>query len=358
MRSKLFLKISLLFSLICTGLFAQADSIKFNYREIFASALDGNMSGVLRTIDVDTNKLSIRDRKMKNAFESRFGFSTDRDAPQGSPIEGLLAIFKDYWRKSLLDNSVNYDSLLIRNLTAFLANEYAPAKSLTASSADDSIDVYLKKYIGSLNLYTTGYGRTGRLLDLLVWKTQKDTVYSFSVSGESLEAPVTFMQDFVTLGWEQYATLGKLHPGGWATQESLFCVKSAYDLSSEDFLIGYLAHEGRHFTDYKLFPKLGSADLEYRAKLTELSMLETTLFTTLEFFIANSKAGSENGHSHANYCVIRDLSRVLFHSEFESDIAKWKQLGPEAIHKAAAKTLKTNTRLLKKQGKDVSSVIR
>ena len=43
-------------------------------------------------------------------------------------------------------------------------------------------------------------------------------------------------------------------------------------------MISYLAHESRHFEDYQLFPKLKSADLEYRAKLTELSMANETLY--------------------------------------------------------------------------------
>lgn len=357
-----FIRITIIF-LLCgiSGIaFAQTDSIHFSYPEIFSSALDGNMSVVLKKIDVDSNLLSLRDRKMKNAFETRFKFQQDKSVypKRSSAIDSLLLIYKKYWRNSLLNSAANYDTLLQLEVNAFLVKHYQPAKALSKTFDSDSTSHYLKAYVNSLQLHTTGFGKTGRLIDLLVWETQKDTVYSFLVSGETIKAPVMFMENFITLGWEEYATLGKLYPGGWATKESLYCVKSAYDLSSETFLISYLAHEGRHFNDYVLFPKLESPDLEYRAKLTELSMAKTTLYTTISFFIANANQKSENDHSLANYWVIRDLSKELFKKEFESDITKWKILSVDKINKAALKTLEKNTKLLKKEGKEVSRFIK
>lgn len=99
------------------------------------------------------------------------------------------------------------------------------------------------------------------------------------------------MDEFVTLGWTEFATMDKYHPGGWATDDALNCVKKAYDVSSETFLISYLAHEGRHCSDYKHFPKLrNSADLEYRAKLTELSMADSTLLQLIVFLLPQPRS--------------------------------------------------------------------
>ena len=165
------------------------------------------------------------------------------------------------------------------------------------------------------------------------------------------------MDDFITLGWEEYATLGRYYPGGWTTTKELYCVKSAYDLKSEKFLISYLAHESRHFADYKLFPKLTSADLEYRAKLTELSLANSSLYQLLDFFIGNANARSENGHSLADYCVIRDLSKSLLNTGFEKDIGKWKQLSPDVINKGAAEILQANTKTLQSFGPSVEHYI-
>ena len=117
-------------------------------------------------------------------------------------------------------------------------------------------------------------------------------------------------------------------------------------MSSEEFLISYLAHEGRHFGDYKLFPNLKSSDLEYRAKLTELALAKTTLQETISFFINNSNSQSSNAHSKANYNVIKDMSTLLFKRGFEYDTSKWTKLSEKKIHKAAQKLLKKDTRRL------------
>ena len=115
----------------------------------------------------------------------------------------------------------------------------------------------------------------------MVWKTEKDTIYKIKYDGKITSVKVYNIDKFITLGWEQYATLGRHYPRGWATSDALYCFADAYDLKSENFLISFINHEGRHFADYKLFPKLkgiGAADLEYRAKLTELSLLTKELY--------------------------------------------------------------------------------
>ena len=152
--------------------------------------------------------------------------------------------------------------------------------------------------------------------------------------------------------------MGKYYPGGWATNNSLFCVKSAYDISSENFLVSYLAHESRHFSDYKLFPKLSGADLEYRAKLTELSLAKKSLFDIINFFINNANYESENAHPVADYCVIRALSGILFNEDFEKNIYLWEDKGVEAINKYSRDLLKQNTSDLKKIGENVQKFIK
>lgn len=162
------------------------------------------------------------------------------------------------------------------------------------------------------------------------------------------------MKNFLTLGWQEFATFGRSTPGGWATKDALYCVEDAYDLNSEDFLISYLCHEGRHFADYELFPGLHSVDLEYRAKLTELSLLEENLFESLYFFLQNANKTSLNAHSAANYFVIRDLSEQLFDSDFEQDIERWQAKDIIEIHSTSKKLLDRNTRKLKEQETGVS----
>lgn len=338
----------------------QIDSMTIDYKKIYSSCLDGDVKTALSALELtDIKNLSEKDSEFKAKFESRFKNETDGSdylESRKSQISDLLKIYRDYWRTALLDNSKNYDTLIFQNVSKFLSDNYLPPGGLIDN--EDSLDVYLKKYIGSFGLHTTGYGKTGKYFDLLVWTTENDTTYTFSLHNEETKADVVFMEDFITLGWEEYATLDRYYPGGWATKNALYCVRKAYDTESENFKISYLAHESRHFADYKIFPKLMSADLEYRAKLTELSMAQKTLYKTIEFFINNSNYESDNGHSVANYCVIRDLSGILFKNEFEKDIEKWKEISTEHIHKAAYDLLKENTESLMKEGTDVEKYIK
>jgi len=336
------------------------DSVKIDYKKIYSYCLDGDVRSALLLLEfTDITKLNEKDQKFKTKFENRFKNTNDEcdylKSRKSSIIE-LLKVYRDYWRTALLDNSKNYNTLIKRTLADFLMEKYPDTRGLTAE--EDSLDIYLKKYIESAGLHTTGFGKTGKYFDLLVWDSEKDTTYTFLLHSEKTSADVVFMEDFITLGWEEYASLDRYYPGGWATKKALYCVKKAYDLKSENFLISYLAHEGRHFADYKIFPKLTSADLEYRAKLTELSMAQTTLYKTIEFFINNSNYESENGHSVANYCVIRDLSKVLFKNEFEKDINKWKEKDIKKINKTSYKLLKANTKSLMGEGSDVEKYIK
>lgn len=354
-----------MFLFIQSKLVAQVnkDSIHLDSSRIYATALDGNIRSVLQLVNVDSNLLAPAARKLKFKFEKRFTYGNDENIypAYSSPFDSLLKIYVAYWRTSLLSPDSNYDIQFEEELSNFLASHYPPSKILTSTTNKDSIDDYLsrylKEYLESIHLHSTGFGKTGKLLDLLVWKTQNDTIYKFRLNGDQMEVPIVMMEDFITLGWEEYATLGKYYPGGWTTKQSLFCVKRAYDLTSEDFLISYLAHEGRHFADYKLFPKLKSPDLEYRAKLVEISLAKKTLYESIDFFINNGNCNSDNGHSKANYCVIRDLSRNIFSKAFEADKIKWRTIPADKINMAAAAILRSNTRALQLKGRDVETYI-
>lgn len=348
-------------STISFGQIPTSDSIKIEYKKLYSFCLDANISSALNLLQSENSgKLSATDQNFKTNFENRFAFTTDKSNylnQNKSAIDSLYSIFYNYWRLSLLDPSKNYDSSFLFKLNIFLRKSILYTNDTVIKQ--DSINFYFTKYIKRKQLYATdGVGKTGKLYDLLVWKNEKDTIYNFNLFKEKINARVILMSDFISLGWEDYATLGKHYPGGWATDKALYCVSKAYDIKSEKFLISYLAHESRHFKDYKLFPKLKSADLEYRAKLTELSLANKTLYNLIQFFISNANYQSESGHSIANYCVIRDLSKKIFKKDFESDITKWKASSIKKINKTAYSVLKRNTKLLSKNGKTIQSYIK
>jgi hypothetical protein len=118
---------------------------------------------------------------------------------------------------------------------------------------------------------------------------------------------------------------------------SVYHRKSDYDLDSEKFEISYLKHEGIHFTDLNDYPNLSSTDLEYRAKVIELMYCtEETVYDRIsEFITGANNTDRKYTHPYANYILIENLSELLFNSEYESDIIKWKELSVEKINSAA-----------------------
>ncbi|SFW47430.1 hypothetical protein [Chitinophaga sancti] len=311
---------------LCT--FAQSDSSRF-----YSLCLDANVSRAMQYVP----------ESLAPDFEKRFKYENDQSdylAKHSSGIDSLLLIFHHYWRQSLLDSTKNYDGELATELCHFF--------NVTGTMPVDSLNVPFNAYIKSKNYYATdGIGKVGKLYDLLVWRKQTDTTYAFHLNKEHLNVRVVLMQNFVTLGWEEYASLGKFYPGGWAVTDALYCVADAYDRKSEKFLVSYLAHEGRHLKDYELFPGIEGKDLEYRAKLTELSMVNSMMYSLINFFIKNANKYSVNEHPLANYNVMSALSKRLFHKEFEEDITQWKKLSVQQINKAADQLLLTNTKAMR-----------
>lgn len=332
---------------------------KFNAKKFYSFLLDGDVPNALQLLSEEQSLLDENELRMKDEFEKRFSGEEDKSdflKQKNSEINDLLVIFRDYWRESFINGKSN-DISLKTELTDFFT-KVNPSINKVGPFEDDTLDILTKQYVNDKGLKTTGFGMTGKFYDLLVWKDEQDTAYEFDLNGRKISPKVVFMTGFVTLGWEEYATLGRHYPGGWATKDAIFCVKEAYDLNSESFLVSYLAHEGQHFEDYKLFPKLSGADLEYRSKLVELSLAKETLLTTLTFFINNAGYDSDNAHNVANYCVIRDLSSEMFGKDFVDDPEKWSELSFENINNASFMLLERNTEDLMNAGSDVVNFIK
>ncbi len=338
--------------------FAQSADNSLPYDKIYAYGMDANVSPI---IDLINNRpdLTEEDEEFVGDFLQRFGEDVDRSQYESSgdnEIDQLLTIFRTYWRKSLLDTESNYMMDLGKEVIPFLMKNYSKFNS---PAQRDSLGNHLADYIRSRGFYTTEQvNPQGRLVDLLIWNEEIDSMFTVAVSKtETTEVRVVLMDDFVTLGWMEYATLGAHHPGGWTTENALHCVIESYDMESENFKVSYLAHEARHFLDKQIWSELSDADLEYRSKLTELSLTRKSTYELIEFFMNNSNQASVNGHQVANHFLIENLSKKLFDNRLISDLNKWKKIKSRKINKAAAELLDSHTNMLHEIGKGATSVV-
>jgi hypothetical protein len=60
---------------------------------------------------------------------------------------------------------------------------------------------------------------------------------------------------------------------------------------------------------------------------------------------------NKNAHAFANYCVISNLSKILFNQKFISSLESWEKISNSKINEAAKQLLIQNTIELDKLGK-------
>jgi hypothetical protein len=120
-------------------------------------------------------------------------------------------------------------------------------------------------------------------------------------------------------------------------------VAPAWDLSSEGYTISLLAHEAQHFSDYRRYPKLAQTDLEYRAKLTEVALAETTQRSLLDMFSSQATRDRRLPHPFASYWVVERLRARLLASD-------WAALPSESIRRAARAELQAHSAELDARG--------
>ena len=152
-------------------------------------------------------------------------------------------------------------------------------------------------------------------------------------------------------GWLGFATCDREHSTGWTTKDTLYCLRDSYDLDSERFRVSYLAHEAQHFSDLRRFPKLEQPELEYRAKLVELSRAEDSLYPLLEAFTRQSGTDRKSPHAFAGLRIAQHFSKALFGDDSASqNPALWSGKSRRQIHEAALDLLRKSTETLEAAG--------
>lgn len=243
--------------------------------------------------------------------------------------------YREYWRTTLLSDipTAQAEAALEKRIRRLLAaHGYL-------QEVDGDFTTALQAAIEQRG-YHALTGRTLPYLELMVWKDAENRVFAVELTDRPVDVQVTFIGDFVSRGWVNFATLGKASAGGWARPDHLVCIKDDYDLDSDDFRVHYLKHEARHFADYQRYPKLKSHDLEYRAKLTELVYSDSTLRPTLAQFVANAREDATSAHSYAEFILVRNLARVLLKSESPVAEEAFSAVSDAALKDAATTLLR------------------
>jgi hypothetical protein len=307
-----------------------------------AMAIQGDLQEAQEMLDRAASDPSADHLELADRFQHRFVQRSEPLSPNtGIPLlDQTVAAYRDYWARSLLAEVSSEDgkSMLEDALRQVLSS------GATAGNADD---VYRSLAAAIQKL---GYGVLAipapPLQDLFIWAGQRDREFSVELTDQSRVVRVAFMSEFVSLGWKDYAALGLATTTGWVEEGVLYCVEQAYVPGTERFAVSYLKHEARHLADLERFPGLRSADLEYRAKLTELAFASQTLNSLLDDFTAKSAPNPDSPHAEANHRVLRDLHQDLYGEPLPEDRDPWGSVRVLEVNAAARRLLRLNTSAL------------
>ena len=331
-----------------------------SYREIISLAGAGDVSTVF--IKMEERKsfsnpiVNFIYQRWKKKMVARFVSKEEvfENTSGNKIINDISNIYRDYWRVEMMKPlpESRTDSTLYNNIADYvLSNKLTKLSkdSLRKNIKDDSV---LKEIIEKEGFKVDFKFRNG-FQELFIWNKESTKKYEVILPKDTVKTTVVFIESYHINGYDEFATFGDSQVGGWAIKESatLYCNKGTYDLNSETFEVSYLKHESLHFTDLNNYPNLSAADLEYRSKVIELIYCtEETIFDEIGRFINGAnKANRDNSHPYANYILIQNMSKLIFNSDFNSDINQWKKVSVDKINKAASSLYESSENILRKK---------
>ncbi len=154
-------------------------------------------------------------------------------------------------------------------------------------------------------------GRTSGYYGPYIWKTEELRHYAVELPEGTQDYAVKLLDGFIMKSWLDYISFGETGTGGWSNGDGLIhCVRSAYDLDSEDFQVSLLKHEAQHAMDQAHYKGITNEELEYRAKLVELIYSKERRI--LERFVSQADTTkADNGHGLAAERIIREFETRL-----------------------------------------------
>ncbi|MBT8057107.1 MAG: hypothetical protein KJO72_09260 [Gammaproteobacteria bacterium] len=309
-----------------------------------ALAIQGDLVPAARLFaELDPDTSTPADRALADHFHDRFTARTEPTRPDsGEPlVNEVVAAYRNYWIDVMTGSKSEAEAEAV--LESVLGNSDLGERNSSRVGAD--LSDRLERDLEALDLHVLEE-RAPPYRDLLIWRSEKIVTYRVQLTDRAHRVPVVFMDDFISMGWKHYASLGLASTTGWVEDGKLYCVGWAYDRTSENFRVSYLKHEGRHLADLERYPELDSTELEYRAKLTELAFAFNSLVRLLRDFTVKSAQNPESPHALANFRVTRDIYSELHERPFPEDGDPWEYVSTERVNRAARSLLDRHTRAL------------
>lgn len=307
-------------------------------------AIQGNLTGAQTMLELAERENAPEALSLLTRFRERFGANAvpDFSVPANPFVIRVMQAYQRYWNRGLLRKESESES------EARLLSELSEAVLLrTRDDSPESVDPYQRLAqelrLDGIFAFT---GASPPFRDLYLWKSQATERYEVSLTDRTVSLEVIFMDDVITQGWKEYASLGLASVTGWVEDGRLYCIRWAYDTESENFAVSYLKHEARHLADLEDFPDMDTTELEYRAKLTELAFAHQSLQRILRDFTDKAAANQSSPHAMANFRVVNDVyERVSGQILTPGADPAWRSIGAGDVNRAARELLAENSAL-------------
>lgn len=290
---------------------ADAPDIEQQVGRAVGQSLQGDAAAAVKTLAaLPADKVTGENAELRSCVLQRFGAKSVAEKPASTGdawIDALATDYQAYWHRSLTHpkQRAAAEQALRGKIGAGLGRTLATDADFDAAEAD------LEKRALEHG-YHVLLGRTPPLRELMLWRktTVEDRKVPLPDGPEMVR--VNLLDDFVLRGWAYYVTCSQRSAGGWATDDGLFAVVPAYrSVIDETFNVRFVAHEGQHFADKRVFRELESWELEYRGKLAEFALADESQGTTRQLICENREDAKNSPHGYANTQVVRDLSARL-----------------------------------------------
>ncbi|MGE0173737.1 MAG: hypothetical protein AB7T49_13150 [Oligoflexales bacterium] len=262
-------------------------------------------------------------------------------------VKEILSVYQAYWVEMYTSKtSLEAGEGRLRQDLNRLVMRFKIAKRSFRSL--DKLEQCLAKAVKKRGYYCS-FSLIRPFRDVLVWKEEKTKPFSVLLPEQGrVTTQVKTLDKFISLGWMHFVTQGVYYVGGWAMKDHLVRIKPAFrNERNEDFRCSFLTHETQHFVDYKSFPKLLQADLEYRAKLAELSSVRKGKDVLMARLFSQGVRGSKNPHPLSNYVVVKHVAEAV---KVKNVTGFWQTVTPKEINIVASELLVKHSEELRKLG--------
>jgi hypothetical protein len=353
MRKILALLIGFIIYFNCLSCKRELHNDTFSFDKVYYYAIQEDVKRIVESINsFNEDSLTNDQKELKRKYNSRFLFRSEKFNfnTTDTVLIKILTVFQNYWAESLMKETSlrradEKYKILLSNL--LISINYSSNRGINQEINRFDFEKALRNLLKEKGCFAR-IDRTGNIMDLIIWSGQRVKTYDVKIEDTILKVPVVLIDSVISYGWEGFATFNSFYPGGWTSPDTLFCITKDYDLNSEKFLVSYLTHETQHLFDSKKYRGGNPTWMEeYRAKLAELSVADSTVHNLLSGFIKGFKKDPKLPHPYAEYMVIKGLSKDLLKTDFVTDLNEWKKVPNTEINLASRRLLKENSHTLK-----------